>query len=80
MQRLGLRERLHETEVIDALVENRRRIYCRALCAGCIARMRSLRSGAPAGPALRTRTSFKARNPAKTEKTLRLENHSRCTI
>ena len=66
--------------VIDALVENRRRIYCRALCAGCIARRRSLRSGAPAGLALRARTNFQDRNPAKTEKTLRLEDHSRCAI
>jgi len=41
MQRLGLRERLHETEVIDAW-SNRRRIYRRALRASRVARRRSL--------------------------------------
>src|SRR5439155_19948733 len=56
------------------LVENRRRIYRRALRARSIARRRTLRPRPPAGIALRTGANLQVGNPAKTQTTLRREN------
>jgi hypothetical protein len=60
-----------------SLVKNRRRLHRRTFRASRAARRRTLRSGAPTGLALRARTNFKVRNPAKTETTLRRQNHPR---
>src|SRR6266704_6530096 len=74
MQRLGLRERLHETEVIDAwskIVGE----FIAAHSAPVALRRHSLRPGSPTSHALRARTSFQHRHPAKTKKTLRRKNN-----
>src|SRR6266496_657757 len=64
MQRLGLRERLHETEVIDAW--------------GKIVGEFIAAHSAPV--ALRARTNFQVRNFAKTKTAFRRQDDSRCAL
>ncbi len=77
MQRLGLRERLHETEVIDAWGKIVGEFIAIAFSAGSIARRRSLCSCAPASVALRARTDFQVRDFAQTKTAFRWQDDSR---
>src|SRR5438132_13599463 len=60
--------------------QNCRRIYRRALCARGFARGRTLRPSSSTGLALRAGTGLQEPNPAKTEATLRLQNHPRHSL
>ena len=60
-----------------SLVENRRRLHRRTLGASRLARRSFVCARAPTRIALRARTNLQARNPAKTETTLRRQNHPR---
>ena|SRR5947209_9341503 len=76
MQRLGLREQLHETEMIEVwskIVGE----FIAAHSAPVALRGRALRPRSPTGVALRARTDFETRNFAKAKETLRRQNHPR---
>ena len=77
MQRLGLRERLRETEVIDAWSKIVGDFIAAHSTPVALRRRDSVRPGSSTCIALRARTNLQARNPAKTKTTLRQQNHSR---
>jgi len=72
MQKLGLRERLRETEMIEAWSK-----IVGAFNAGSSTRRCALRPRTPAGFTLRARTGFKDRHLAKVKETLRRKSHPR---
>jgi predicted nucleic acid-binding Zn ribbon protein len=79
MQRLGLRERLHETEVIEAwskIVGE----FIAAYSAPVALREGVLYVRAPTGLALRARTSLQDRHLAKIETALWWEDHPRRAV